>query len=584
MSAQVFDNAMTAHVWAQQRQHSGRSHNGNFYFEGTRIYSYGGHFVAGLALPGRKFAVNANGYSMTTNGKHMPAVRRAVSYVYFSFPDLTDIADSLEAFAKWQAGERTAPQPHARTQLSAYLAKRFASLDDDSAQYVYSLLHPGRSWQTFKARAQSKAEKAARASSAAARRADRRAAAELASVPLALVRERSWKQADSYGQRNLRETLKDWRTAHLAAGGPRIKAAVWQRIKLARAILKAAEAGSDRSGNTSDSVKARALISNLRRLRMADFKLSYAADNREPLAACQSIPALEMLQDSALMLTRYAKRMPAGTRERLLQLHEYGKAGVRFIEGEHANAERKRRAREDLKRTVKELAHRAKGPPVPELIAHKASYWERYATLIADFRAAGRFSAMASRLESLLPEIEARADAARSEYEREQAAARAERERLAALPADEKRAMWRAGGAIPLEMVRAASYETGPLLRANGAEVSGCTITAGELETSEGAKVPLRHAFAVFAFVRDCRAAGLPWLPVGPSSLADRNWSHARHGPSRIRVGHFQVDSIDACGDFVAGCHSIKWAEVERLANELGVFDCEAETISESVA
>jgi hypothetical protein len=40
----VFSNGMVAHLWAQQSQSFGRSNNGNFYFEGSTIYSYGSHF------------------------------------------------------------------------------------------------------------------------------------------------------------------------------------------------------------------------------------------------------------------------------------------------------------------------------------------------------------------------------------------------------------------------------------------------------------------------------------------------------------------------------------------------------------
>ena len=40
----VFDNSMVAHVWAQQGQDFGRSNNGNLYFEGPTIFSYGSHF------------------------------------------------------------------------------------------------------------------------------------------------------------------------------------------------------------------------------------------------------------------------------------------------------------------------------------------------------------------------------------------------------------------------------------------------------------------------------------------------------------------------------------------------------------
>ena len=36
----VFNNDMTAHIWAQQTQDVGRSNNGNFHFDKESIYSY----------------------------------------------------------------------------------------------------------------------------------------------------------------------------------------------------------------------------------------------------------------------------------------------------------------------------------------------------------------------------------------------------------------------------------------------------------------------------------------------------------------------------------------------------------------
>jgi hypothetical protein len=77
------------------------------------------------------------------------------------------------------------------------------------------------------------------------------------------------------------------------------------------------------------------------------------------------------------------------------------------------------------------------------------------------------------------------------------------------------------------------------------------------LETSLGADVPLSHAIKAFRFVKLCRERGEAWHRNGRT----------------VRVGHFTVDRIEPCGDFVAGCHRIAWAECERLARELGVFD-----------
>lgn len=88
-------------------------------------------------------------------------------------------------------------------------------------------------------------------------------------------------------------------------------------------------------------------------------------------------------------------------------------------------------------------------------------------------------------------------------------------------------------------------------------------IVKGELETTKGASVPLTHAVRAFRFLKLCKERG-------------QGWHHNGHS---LRVGHFQVDRIEPNGDFKAGCHDITWAEVERVAKELGVFDASASDI-----
>lgn len=88
MTKTVFDNAMVAHVWAQQNQETGRSNNGNFHFTGDTIYSYRTPIACfAETVTGKKVAlVTSNRYSVTTSCKHMPAVTRALDHKYFCVP------------------------------------------------------------------------------------------------------------------------------------------------------------------------------------------------------------------------------------------------------------------------------------------------------------------------------------------------------------------------------------------------------------------------------------------------------------------------------------------------------------------
>lgn len=73
----VFDNRQCAHVWAQQNQERGKSSNGNLWFENQTIYSYSTPIAK---MHGDIALITSNTYSVTTTGKHMPTVHRAVRY------------------------------------------------------------------------------------------------------------------------------------------------------------------------------------------------------------------------------------------------------------------------------------------------------------------------------------------------------------------------------------------------------------------------------------------------------------------------------------------------------------------------
>lgn len=79
----VFTDISTiAHLWANQLQDEARN-SGNFYFNGSTIYSYGGHFpIAKHIEVNEQKAVlfTKRGYSNTTS-KHIAVVRQAASHL-----------------------------------------------------------------------------------------------------------------------------------------------------------------------------------------------------------------------------------------------------------------------------------------------------------------------------------------------------------------------------------------------------------------------------------------------------------------------------------------------------------------------
>jgi hypothetical protein len=149
------------------------------------------------------------------------------------------------------------------------------------------------------------------------------------------------------------------------------------------------------------------------------------------------------------------------------------------------------------------------------------------------------------------PEAIAKRERARVKRIERQEAKQAEERRIALLDGAELIAAWRDGqGGYSCWRMPRTDESNGAFLRIRG----------DNLETSLGAKVPLSHAIRVFQFVKLCR---------------ERNQEWKRNGKT-LRVGHFQVDSINPDGSFRAGCHFISWHEIERVARKHGLFDVDA--------
>lgn len=96
----VFDNRQCAHVWAQQTQDSGRSNSMSF--SGPTLYSYATPIarIYRGAMGERIVLVTSETYSVTTSGKHMPAMHRAlrIDDITFSVPHV-DVHSAGDATA-----------------------------------------------------------------------------------------------------------------------------------------------------------------------------------------------------------------------------------------------------------------------------------------------------------------------------------------------------------------------------------------------------------------------------------------------------------------------------------------------------
>jgi hypothetical protein len=92
-------------------------------------------------------------------------------------------------------------------------------------------------------------------------------------------------------------------------------------------------------------------------------------------------------------------------------------------------------------------------------------------------------------------------------------------------------------------------------VRPYDATVIRLRVRDDELQTSKGARVPLAHAVKAFKFVKACH---------------DKHETYKRNGHT-IHLGDFALDEIDENGNVRAGCHTVEWPEIERVAKQVGV-------------
>lgn len=90
-------------------------------------------------------------------------------------------------------------------------------------------------------------------------------------------------------------------------------------------------------------------------------------------------------------------------------------------------------------------------------------------------------------------------------------------------------------------------------------------ILGNELQSSQGARVPLDHAIRVFKFVRLIRERH------NEAQRSERSVAWETNGRS-LSVGHFKVSRVYNDGSFIAGCHTVYWPAIEEAAKAAGVW------------
>tara|TARA_Y100000593_G_scaffold52397_1_gene98431 strand:- start:2150 stop:4006 length:1857 start_codon:yes stop_codon:yes gene_type:complete len=605
MTQHVFDNPMTAHVWAQFSQDSGRSNNGNFYFEGRSLYSYGAHYVAGYLPPAADDVdgvgpalINGDSYSVST-GRHVSYARQAVLN-YRTFPNLTALARLFEAGLSMAAENLNPhcfpPEPGnvSPRKLAEYMAPRLKA-HFSSPENLPSDLHMVAG--IFAAAQCDNPERRARvawrtAEKAAERQAAKRAKAKERQELENLIRAANTRPDDmateieAHARRvapHYENAKAEWesrgRKIHRAMKAGR-KAGHTARVRAAQPVYKAIrenlyrfEAAAKRANrlfvwrNESEELKTGVAAAHAFKegrtvagpTRYGRTRPLNSHDMRTgATAAREMVDYLTGENDFAAPAAHIMGHAPGELAERLTAL-----AGeLDSVAVTAAKAERRKARRVALAHIKEAAGIVGQGIGAPAVVAESCEraiqVVSRYASRPAigtyqpepfypvpgAWRVSGWTPDKFARLESV---FKAARDEAREELDRTG--------REMALDA------WRAceelprelSGYLPRAMPGGAAY-----VRARDVvrDDSGA-ITGGELETSQGARVPLAHAVHVFRFLKACRDKGEGWQRNGRA----------------LRVGPFEVDSIKPDGSFRAGCHAFEWCEVERLARELGLDD-----------
>ena len=299
--AHVFSNDMVAHVWANQSQDSGRSHNGQYYFQGRALYSYGSHFVAGFVMPDGATLITTDSYSITTT-RHVSRAHGAARGRVYRVPGLTGLVNGHGLY--WL--EKGAADPEARAlakrAIVRYVTDNARALADDAAEYLLGQVKAARSWPKIKreaerAAAKAKADKAAREIAARKAEAERMAALtdrDFADLKAARLESPAWGRFKSpgrhyaeYRKATTAETLATLATELHRLGvtarahcGKRAQAALKARLAAVRAEARRAARAEALSVELAQFQQVKADARALYRERMGHGPLSREGNNR----------------------------------------------------------------------------------------------------------------------------------------------------------------------------------------------------------------------------------------------------------------------------------------------------------------
>lgn len=357
-----FDNSQVAHVWNSQTLDAGQSGNGNFYFEGRTLYSYGSHFVVGFIDRNGVAFINRDKHSISTAG-HQSDARQAVrNRDVFHVADLTEIRDLLvylssdrevssDVRKQWQAtGRRLLAKHYVALQSRRFHAEDYrgwwndaTTPGEEAGAYLARLLGlPAASWGKIKrdaAAAAAKAESDAEAS--AAKRAIDRA---LWLADMSVTRWNRWEgeAAAEYSSHGLALRLKELKRARgLMLKATRGKLASKSRLATIRERIKRTAAAIAQFNSRRDAAGKRQVLA-----RNIGYVKNWRDANPELRGETTTWATMRDVASAAEYLARYGRT--SALKASALALQAGALLGQKLIESEnHRRNEEARRRREE---------------------------------------------------------------------------------------------------------------------------------------------------------------------------------------------------------------------------------------------
>lgn len=541
----VWPRDQVAHLWANRSCDEARDPSGNFYFHGSKLNSYGSHFVIGYWLDvgadSPRLVWNPDRYSKTT-GKHKDVAWHALAgwqrrdqieidglrdddfsgrarIIRLAQKALTQAGDAFDSATRMQrlSQKRTGALDvaHDRMKAARVVAELALSGKGDAASQDHaSAKREARAMLATIAKVEAAHETWTR-TPASDRKAENAQELAYAAACARLLRlDEAKRELADYAERAWR-SFNDANAADVGLG---------MRFNYAKQAVDVMQRAKDC-----------AKLYKLRPLKLPEDALALVAELRPAVEAAQRERDVRRAKrDLACLESAYRARNYWALRHKTFMsfddpaLPEWMKARAAQLWRKAERAMDILSAKEKMARTPSAMEH-AREREQAGMYRDAAAAYRRIQSEITDAAriipsthpgfphvSFGHLSFIALQIQTL--------------------SARFAAEDAALIAA------WRAGNGGQSSIGRLTTL---PLLRVRGESI----------ETSHGAIVPLSVAPALWRIVSGARAQGS---------------AHSWPDHSGPRIGSFHLNEVRANGSIVVGCHTIEWTELEAVARQLG--------------